>query len=165
MEESFNTSKNNNIRTFENHMAYDPGDSEFNVSDKEDKRKVSWLKEGDISSENESQAEDLFDESTMLQFAKKKKKRKISEIASKAQAQSMRKHGLVEIREHIQTISNDGIINQAQLQTLLSDRNFCILLFNLFDEKSYGILEQQIWFDKLKYWTQVSSLPCQSSLT
>ena len=164
--ENLNDSRNNNIRTFANNMAYDPGDGEFDVNATEDKRKVSWFREeGGISSEDESQVEDFFDESNMLQFTKEKKKRKVSELSSKAQAQSMRKHGLVEIREHIQTISNDGRINQAQLQTLLSDRNFCILLFNLFDEKSYGILEQQIWFDKLKYWTQVSSLTCQSSLT
>ena len=46
-------------------------------------------------------------------------------------------------------------INQAQLQTLLSDRDFCLLMFNLFDERSHGILDQAHWFGKLKYWSQV----------
>ena len=55
----------------------------------------------------------------------------------------------------MQAIANMNTINQAQLQTLLSDRDFCLLMFNLFDERSHGILDQAHWFGKLKYWSQV----------
>ena len=61
-----------------------------------------------------------------------------------------------ELRESILAISHLNTINQAQLQTLLSDRNFCLIFFRLFDDKGVGILEQSVWFGKLKYWYQVS---------
>ena len=81
--------------------------------------------------------------------------RKVSQICAKAAEGNRRKHNLVEIRESIVSISTVNTINQAQLQTLLSDRNFCLIFFRLFDEKGSGILEQSVWFGKLKYWYQV----------
>ena len=99
--------------------------------------------------------EDTFEEKEMLSFPKVDKSRKMSEISSKVMAQNARKFGLVEIRELIQSISQQNMVNLAQLQTLLSDRNFCSILFNLFDDKGQGILDQQSWFAKLKYWTEV----------
>jgi hypothetical protein len=66
----------------------------------------------------------------------------MSKISSKVMVQNIKKHGLVEKREHIQAISNQSMIHHAKLQTLLSDRNFCLILFNLFDDKGQGILDQ-----------------------
>ena len=148
---------NNNINTFVNTMAYDPGDSEFVNSDVEDveNNHRDEVGSGSSSGVESSDNEDLFNESKMLRFPKKSKERRISEISSKVLVQNTRKHGLVDIREQIHAISNQSIINHAQLQTLLSDRNFCLLLFTLFDDKGQGILDQPIWFGKLKYWTKV----------
>ena len=70
--------------------------------------------------------------------------------------QTRRKQNLIEIRENILAISHLNQINQAQLQTLLSDRNFCLIFFRLFDDKEDGVLDQSVWFGKLKYWYQVS---------
>ena len=70
--------------------------------------------------------------------------------------QTRRKQNLIEIRESILAISHLNQINQAQLQTLLTDRNFCLIFFRLFDDNEDGVLEQGVWFGKLKYWYQVS---------
>ena len=72
--------------------------------------------------------------------------------------QTRRKQNLIEIRESILAISHLNQINQAQLQTLLTDRNFCLIFFRLFDDNEDGVLEQGVWFGKLKYWYQVSLL-------
>jgi hypothetical protein len=82
--------------------------------------------------------------------------RKISQICAKVGIQTRRKQNLIEIRESILAISRLNAINQAQLQTLLSDRNFCLIFFRLFDDNEDGILEQSVWFGKLKYWYQAN---------
>ena len=138
--------QNNTFNTFVNTMADDPGDSDCIKSE---------YGSGSSSGVESIDNEDVFNDTQILTFQKKNKERKMSEISSKVMAQNVRKLGLVEIRERTQAISNQGIINHAQLQTLLSDRNFCLLLFNLFDDKSQGILDQPTWFGKLKYWTKV----------
>ena len=107
---------NNNINTFVNTMAYDPGDSEVVNSDIKDVESNHWDLVG----------------SQMLRFPKKSKKIKMSDISTKVMDQNTRNHGLVDIREQIQEISNQSIINHAQLQTLLSDQNFCLLLSKLY---------------------------------
>jgi len=147
---------NNNINTFVNTMAYEPGDSEYENSDKNGMDASGWddVGCGSSSGADSTDEEDLFNESHVLRFKKKSKERRISEISSKVMVQNTRKHGLVDIREHILAISNQNIINHAQLQTLLSDRDFCSILFNLFDDKGQGILDQVIWFGKLRYWTK-----------
>lgn len=150
--------QNNNVNTFVNTMAYDPDDSEYLNSDNEEPENNSWDRKGSGSSSGVESIdnEDLFNETQILKFPKKSGKRRISEISGKVMVQNRRKHGLVEIREHIQAISNQGTINHAQLQTLLSDRNFNSILFNLFDDKDLGILDQPSWFGKLKYWTKAN---------
>ena len=151
---------NNNINTFVNTMAFDPGDPDYMASERKEVADGGWDVAGCGSSSGAESIddEDLFNESHILQFSKKPKQRRISEIASKAMVQNTRKHGLVEIREQIQAISNQNMINQAQLQTLLSDRNFCSTLFGIFDDKCQGILDQKSWFGKLRYWTKVCYL-------
>ena len=139
--------QNNNFNTFIDTMAYDLGDSDCIKSEYGSGSGSSHCVE---SIDNE----DVFNDTLQT----KNKERKMSEISSKVMVQNVRKLSLVEIRERIQAISNQGIINHAQLQTLLSDRNFCLLLFNLFDDKSQGILDQPTWFGKLKYWTEVCKI-------
>ena len=141
-------SQTNNFNTFVNTMAYDPGDSDCIKSE-------NGSGSGSSSGLESIDNEDVFNDTKMLTFPKINKERKMSEISTKVMAQNLRKLGLVEIRERIQAISNQGEINHAQLQTLLSDRNFCLLLFNLFDDKGRGILDPPTWFGKLKYWTKV----------
>ena len=141
-------SQNKNFSTFVNSMEYDPGDSDCIKSEY-------WSGSGSSSGVESIDNEDVFNDTKILTFPKKNKERKMSEISNKVMAQNLRKLGLVEIRERIQAISNQGEINHAQLQTLLSDRNFCLLLFHLFDDKGHGILDQPTWFGKLKYWTKV----------
>ena len=60
------------------------------------------------------------------------------------------------MQNHSIFLRNIELRHQAQLQTLLSDRDFCLIFFRLFDEAGHGILEQAVWFGKLKYWYQVS---------
>ena len=104
-----------------------------------------------------SDADDVFDDSQMLKIPTRRpgRDRKVSQICEKVATQNRRKQNLVEIRENILAISHLNTINQAQLQTLLSDRDFCLIFFRLFDDKGHGILEQAVWFGKLKYWYQV----------
>ena len=131
-----------------NNMAFVSGEDMQNASDNDPGP-------GSESGVESIDDKDIFDEKDMLSFPKVDKGRKMSEISSKVMAQNARKFGLVEIRELIQSISQQNMVNLAQLQTLLSDRNFCSILFNLFDDKGQGILDQQSWFAKLKYWTEV----------
>ena len=114
-----------------------------------------------------SDTDDVFDDSQMLKIPSRRpgRDRKASQICEKVATQNRRKQNLVEIRENILAISHLNTINQAQLQTLLSDRDFCLIFFRLFDDKGHGILEQSVWFGKLKYWYQVSQTDTdQSSL-
>ena len=105
--------------------------------------------------------DDVFDDKksmTMLNIPGRSgqgRDRKVSQICARAATHNGRKQNLVEIRENILAISHLNTINQGQLQTLLSDRNFCLIFFRLFDEKGSGVLEQSVWFGKLKYWYQV----------
>lgn len=145
------------MNTFVNE-AFDDGDepSESNNNWTTDKT-GSGSSSGVESYENE----DVFDDTkmTMLNIPSSRgggRDRKVSQICAKAATQNRRKQNLIEIRECILAISHLNSINQAQLQTLLSDRNFCLIFFRLFDEKGSGILEQSVWFGKLKYWYQVS---------
>ena len=115
--------QNNNLHTFVNIIAYDD-DIEYLNSDTEGVNDMS--RAGTCSSSSlgvESLDKDLFYETEVLKFPKKTVDRRISEISRKVMLQNRRKHRLVEIREQIQSISNQGTINHAQLQTLLSDRN------------------------------------------
>jgi len=143
--------QNNNLNTFANTMAYDPGDSDCIKSEY-------GSGSGSSSGVESIDNEDVFNDTQIIQFPKKNKERKMSEISTKVMVQNVRKLGLVEIRERIQTISSQSLINHAQLQTLLSDRSFCLILFNLFDDKGHGILDQPTWFGKLKYWTKVCKI-------
>ena len=148
------------MNTFVNE-AFDDGDepSESNNNWTSDKT-GSGSSSGVESYEND----DVFDDTkmTMLNIPTGSSRpgggrdRKVSQICAKAATQNRRKQNLIEIRECILAISHLNSINQAQLQTLLSDRNFCLIFFRLFDEKGSGILEQSVWFGKLKYWYQVS---------
>ena len=120
----------------------------------------------DEDNENNNNEDDVFDETRLTTLAipgvkeigrpGQGRERKVSQICAKAATQNRRKQNLVEIRECILAISHLNTINQAQLQTLLSDRNFCLIFFRLFDEKSSGVLDQSVWFGKLKYWYQVA---------
>jgi len=106
--------------------------------------------------------DDVFDDKkpmTMLNIPGRSgqgRDRKVSQICARAATHNGRKQNLVEIRENILAISHLNTINQGQLQTLLSDRNFCLIFFRLFDEKGSGVLEQSVWFGKLKYWYQAN---------
>ena len=148
-----------NVTTFVNTMAYDPDDSEYVNSDNEDPENNSWDRKcsGSSSGVESIDNEDLFNETQILKFPNKSGNRRISEISGKVMVQNKRKHGLVEIREQIQGISHQSTINNGQLQTLLSNRNFNMILFNLFDDNGLGILDQPAWFGKLKYWSNVSN--------
>ena len=146
------------MNTFVNE-AFDDGDEPNSESNSNWDKIGSGSSSGVESYENE----DVFDDTkmTMLSIPKTNnnrhgRDRKVSQICAKAATQNRRKQNLIEIRECILAISHLNTINQAQLQTLLSDRNFCLIFFRLFDEKGSGILEQNVWFGKLKYWYQVS---------
>ena len=79
----------------------------------------------------------------------------MSHMSEKALHTSQRNHNLVEVRETVQRICHDNTLNVAQLQTLLSDRRFCQILFNLFDERDQNLLIQGDWFGQMKEWTEV----------
>ena len=140
---------NNSMNTYLNTMAYDTMDGDYITSE---------YMSGSSSGVESIDSEDVFNDAHILKFPKRNNERKMSEISTKLMAQNVRKLGLVEIRERIQAISSENVINHAQLQTLLSDRNFCIILFNLFDDKGHGIMEQATLFGKLKYWTKVCKI-------
>ena len=85
-----------------------------------------------------------------------KKPIQISEIATKAMAKKAQKNRMVQVREHIKAVTDGHIINHAQLETLLLDKTFCSIIFQLFDEKEEGSLDQTTWIEQLRYWTRVS---------
>ena len=145
-----------NTNTFINE-AFEVGEDENEDSRiKENNNLTSWSCPGPVV--ETSDTDDVFDDSQMLKIPTRRpgRDRKVSQICEKVATQNRRKQNLVEIRENILAISHLNTINQAQLQTLLSDRDFCLIFFRLFDEAGHGILEQAVWFGKLKYWYQVS---------
>ena len=77
-------------------------------------------------------------------------------ITENAMHHSKRNQNLVEMREMVMRICNDKSLNVGQLQTLLSDRRFCQILFNLFDERESNLLRQADWFSQMKEWTEVA---------
>ena len=84
-----------------------------------------------------------------------KKPIRVSEIATKAMANKARKNRMALVKEYIQAVADENIINHAQLETLLLDRTFCSIIFNMFDEKKEGSLDQTTWVEQLRYWTRV----------
>ena len=145
-----------NTNTFINE-AFEVGEDENDETRiKENNNLTNWS--GPSSVVESLDTDDVFDDSQMLKIPKRRpgRDRKVSQICEKVATQNRRKQNLVEIRENILAISHLNTINQAQLQTLLSDRDFCLIFFRLFDDKGHGILEQSVWFGKLKYWYQVS---------
>ena len=80
----------------------------------------------------------------------------MSEMSENAMHHSRRNQNLVEMREMVMRICNDKSLNVGQLQTLLSDRRFCQILFNLFDERESNLLRQADWFSQMKEWTEVA---------
>ena len=90
------------------------------------------------TAEQERDSEDTFDPSDTVTLSPKCKvpgTRRMSNMSERASNQNKRNHSLVEVRSMIQRICHDNTLNMGQLQTLLSDRRFCQILFNLFDER------------------------------
>ena len=73
----------------------------------------------------------------------------------KAQLKTKRNQYLVEMRELVQMNTVDNNLNIGQLNTLLSDKRFCQILFNLFVDEDKNVLEQEDWFSQMKDWTEV----------
>jgi hypothetical protein len=118
----------------------------------------------EASAELEQDGEDTFNPKEFLQLTPSLAGRlgggrKASEMSEKAMHQNRRNHNLVEVRETVQRICHDNSINIGQLQTLLSDRRVCQLLFQLFDEREANLLNQADWFVSLKEWTEVGNWP------
>ena len=84
-----------------------------------------------------------------------KKPIQVSEIATKAMANKAQKNRMALVKEYIQAVADENIINHAQLETLLLDRTFSSIIFNMFDEKKDGSLDQTTWVEQLRYWTRV----------
>ena len=107
----------------------------------------------------ERDGEDTFDTNECLHITPSARLggvRKMSEMSENAMHHSKRNQNLVEMREMVMRICNDKSLNAGQLQTLLSDRRFCQILFNLFDERESNLLRQADWFSQMKEWTEVA---------
>ena len=52
-------------------------------------------------------------------------------------------------------LSSPGLVTLDELQRLLNNRDFCQILYDLFNESGDQPLEQSLLFEKLKTWTEV----------
>ena len=52
-------------------------------------------------------------------------------------------------------LSSAGLVTLEELQKLLNNRDFCQILYDLFNESRDQPLEQSLLFEKLKTWTEV----------
>ena len=52
-------------------------------------------------------------------------------------------------------LSSAGLVTVDELQRLLNNRDFCKILYDLFNESGDQPLEQSLLFEKLKTWTEV----------
>ena len=57
-------------------------------------------------------------------------------------------------------LSSPGLVTVDELQRLLNNRDFCQILYDLFNESRDQPLEQSLLFEKLKNWAQLGiSIP------
>ena len=52
-------------------------------------------------------------------------------------------------------LSSPGLVTLDELQRLLNNRDFCQVLYDLFNESGDQPLEQSLLFEKLKTWAEV----------
>ena len=52
-------------------------------------------------------------------------------------------------------LSSPGLVTLEELQRLLNNRDFCQILYDLFNESGDQPLEQSLLFEKFKTWTEV----------
>ena len=52
-------------------------------------------------------------------------------------------------------LSSAGLVTLEELQKLLNNRDFCQILYDLFNESRDQPLEQSLLFEKLKTWAEV----------
>ena len=52
-------------------------------------------------------------------------------------------------------LSSAGLVTVDELQRLLNNRDFCKILYDLFNESGDQPLEQSLLFEKLKTWAEV----------
>ena len=52
-------------------------------------------------------------------------------------------------------LSSAGLVTVDELQRLLNNRDFCQVLYDLFNESGDQPLEQSLLFEKLKTWAEV----------
>merc|ERR1719507_1693126 len=71
-------------------------------------------------------------------------------MEARASREAQRGRCLTYVREAVQRASTKSQLQKSHLDTLLSEREFCSNLFNLFDESSQGFLVQDDWISHLK---------------
>lgn len=76
--------------------------------------------------------------------------KKVSKMEARANREAQRSRCLTYVREAVQRASTKSSLHKSQIETLLSEREFCSNLFNLFDESSQGFLIQDDWISHLK---------------
>ena len=59
-------------------------------------------------------------------------------------------------------LSSPGLVTVDELQRLLNNRDFCEILYDLFNESGDQPLEQSLLFEKLKTWAEVG---CSSNFS
>ena len=59
-------------------------------------------------------------------------------------------------------LSSPGLVTVDELQRLLNNRDFCQILYDLFNESGVQPLEQSLLFEKLKTWAEVG---CSSNFS
>merc|ERR1719229_2111590 len=71
-------------------------------------------------------------------------------MEARASREAQRGRCLTYVREAVQRAATKSQLQKSNLDTLLSEREFCSNLFNLFDESSAGHLVQDEWISHLK---------------
>ena len=79
----------------------------------------------------------------------------MSEFSMDALMQKNRNEGIANIREIVENSLGDKTIDEADIQNLLTQREFLEAFFSLFDIRGVGFLDQLAWFGNLRYWAKV----------
>ena len=99
--------------------------------------------------------EDGNEEKETLEVHGTSSEKEMSQIPVNVLEQKKRNQGLVDIRGIIKKCFSKDDIDHMDLQTILNDKNFSLVFFNLFDAHGLGTLDQPTWFGQLRYWAKV----------
>ena len=104
------------------------------------------------------ESEDDNDGSTTEKVFPKFEERRMSELSVRAFIQRDRTESLSKLHKIINNELGEHSIDETHVEHLFKNLQFSENLFDLFDVRNEGLLDQSTWFGNLRTWAQVTNV-------